>query len=103
MYEDIFFMGIVIAFFLGLIPATIAKKKGRSFLLWWLYGWALFIVALIHSIVMEDRNAKVSPQWKGRTVSIADELEKYNALLEKGAITPREYEIKKRQLLDLDL
>jgi len=37
----------------GLIPAVIAKRKGRSFGLWWLYGTALFIVALPHSLIME--------------------------------------------------
>ena len=39
---------------LALIPAWTARKKGRSFLLWWLYGMApaLFIVALIHSLIM---------------------------------------------------
>ena len=44
-----FFM---IAVLLGLIPATIAKLKGKSFGLWWLYGAALFIFALPHSIIM---------------------------------------------------
>lgn len=32
--------------FIGLVPALIAADKGRSFLGWWLFGWALFIVAL---------------------------------------------------------
>lgn len=36
---------------LGLIPATIAKRKGRSFLIWWAYGSLLFVVALVHSIL----------------------------------------------------
>ena len=36
---------------LGFIPATIAKNKGYSFGLWWLYGWLLFIIALIHALV----------------------------------------------------
>lgn len=40
---------------LGLIPAHIAQKKGRSFGLWWFYGWMLFIVALIHSLVMKKQ------------------------------------------------
>jgi hypothetical protein len=37
---------IIYAILLGLIPAIIAKKKGKSFLLWWFFGFALFIVAL---------------------------------------------------------
>ena len=40
--------------FLGLIPAFIAKSKGRSFLTWYVYGIALFIVALIHSCVIKS-------------------------------------------------
>lgn len=33
--------------------------------------------------------------------SIADEIRKYKELLDEGAITPEEFEMKKRQLLDL--
>lgn len=46
---------LIIAAGLGFIPASIAKKKGRSFGLWWLYGFLLFIVALIHSLVMKEK------------------------------------------------
>ena len=35
-----------LASLLGLIPAVIAYRKGRSFGLWWIYGSMLFIVAL---------------------------------------------------------
>ena len=38
---------------LGLIPAFIARSKGRSFGLWWFYGFALFIVAIIHSLLLK--------------------------------------------------
>ena len=44
---------IIVAFFLGLIPATIASAKGKSFLLWWFYGSMLFIIALPHSLIMK--------------------------------------------------
>lgn len=39
---------------LALIPAWIARKKGRLFWLWWLYGWfpLLLPVALIHALIM---------------------------------------------------
>lgn len=40
------------AVLLGLIPAIIARGKGRSFVLWWIYGAALFIVALPHALLM---------------------------------------------------
>lgn len=42
----------IVSAILGLIPAFIAKEKGRDFALWWLYGTFLFLIALIHSIVM---------------------------------------------------
>ena len=35
---------------LGLIPATIASQKGRSFFAWWVYGTLLLPIALIHSL-----------------------------------------------------
>jgi hypothetical protein len=38
---------------LGLVPASIARSKGRSFFLWWVYGAALFIVALPHALIMK--------------------------------------------------
>jgi len=43
---------IVLAALLGIIPAMIAEKKGRSFGLWWIYGALLFIIALIHSLLI---------------------------------------------------
>ncbi|MCL4312986.1 MAG: zinc ribbon domain-containing protein [Actinobacteria bacterium] len=56
---------LVIAAFLGLIPATIANRKGRSFALWWFYGWMLFIVALIHSLLIRPRPAGVNYGRRG--------------------------------------
>lgn len=44
---------LLLAVIIGLIPAAIAKGKGRSFGLWWFYGAALFIVALPHSLLMK--------------------------------------------------
>lgn len=43
------------ALLLGLIPAFIAKKKGRKFMLWWIYGTCLFLIALIHSLVISEQ------------------------------------------------
>jgi len=49
---------LLIGIVLGLIPAAIAKTKGRSFVLWWIYGSALFIIALPHALIMKpDRPA----------------------------------------------
>ena len=49
---------------LGLIPAYIAKQKGRSFGLWWLYGAAILIVALPHSLLI-----KADPATAARRLS----------------------------------
>jgi uncharacterized membrane protein YeaQ/YmgE (transglycosylase-associated protein family) len=44
---------LVVAAVIGLLPAAIAHNKGQSFALWWLYGAALFIVALPHAILLK--------------------------------------------------
>lgn len=53
---------LLIAAFLGLIPASIASSKGRNFAAWWFYGWMLFIVALIHSLVMKSNKPEDQAQ-----------------------------------------
>lgn len=53
---------LIIASLIGLIPAIIAKGKGRSFGLWWLYGAALFIIALPHSLIMKANNEAIERQ-----------------------------------------
>jgi len=51
---EIFLFAVII----GSLPAYIAQNKGKSFLLWWIYGALLFIVALPHSLLMKaDTNA----------------------------------------------
>jgi hypothetical protein len=59
-----FTAGMVLAVFLGLIPAGIAQSKGRDFFKWWVYGWAIFIVALPHALLAKEqiRNAKKCPK-----------------------------------------
>jgi len=51
----------ILIILLGLIPALIARHKGRSLALWWLYGAAIFIVALPHSLIMKTRGARKCP------------------------------------------
>ncbi len=53
---------LIIAVLIGLIPAVIAKGKGRSFGLWWLYGAALFIIALPHALIMKANNEAIERQ-----------------------------------------
>ena len=47
---------LLVAAFLGLIPAAIAHSKGHSFVVFWFYGAMLFIVALPHSLLMSPSN-----------------------------------------------
>lgn len=44
----------------GLVPAFIAYKKGRSFPLWWLYGTMTFMIAIIHSILIKKNDAALA-------------------------------------------
>ena len=47
---------LVPATLIGLVPAFIAKSKGRNFILWWIYGIGLFIIAIIHVFVIKSTN-----------------------------------------------
>jgi hypothetical protein len=51
---------LIILALIGLIPAAIANNKGYDFLPWWLFGAALFIVALPVAICL-----KTKPSAKG--------------------------------------
>ena len=41
---------------LAFIPAIIAAKKGRSGIAWWLYGFLLLPIAIVHAIVTDNPN-----------------------------------------------
>ena len=95
---------LIIAAGLGVIPAYIARDKGYSFGRWWFYGWMLFIVAIIHILLIPDKNAPVQPVPPPRKVppvGAADEIGKFKALLDSGVITQEEFDQKKKQLLGL--
>lgn len=53
---------LVIATLIGLIPAVIARSKGRSFGAWWFYGAALFIVALPHALLLRADSGRIEAQ-----------------------------------------
>lgn len=53
---------LIIAALIGLIPAAIARSKGKSFGLWWLYGAALFIIALPHALIMRADQSSIESQ-----------------------------------------
>jgi cytochrome c-type biogenesis protein len=44
---------VVAALFLGLIPAFIARSKGRNFTDWWFFGFGLFPVALVSAVMLK--------------------------------------------------
>lgn len=44
----------LLAAVIGLLPAFIARHKGRNFLLWWFFGAGLFILALPAALMMKS-------------------------------------------------
>ena len=52
---------LLLAICIGVIPGFIAQSKGRSFVAWWVYGSALFVVALPHSLLIKPDVEKRSP------------------------------------------
>jgi len=71
-----------LAILIGLIPAIIARNKGKNFILWWFYGAMLFIVALPHALLIKPDNQKVEqrPMSKGmKKCSYCAELIKQEA------------------------
>jgi len=56
-------MGIlIIAALIGLMPASIARSKGKSFGVWWIYGAAFFIIALPHALLMKADQQAIEGQ-----------------------------------------
>lgn len=53
---------LILAILIGLIPALVAKGKGKSFVLWWIYGALIFIVALPHSLIMKADQKTIENQ-----------------------------------------
>ena len=109
-----FFLCIIIAAGLGVIPAYLAKQKGYDPGLWWVYGFLLFIVAIIHVIIIPDKNtqhfiAQQTPINTQQTnlssssslsgLNAAEELKKYKELMDQGIITETEYNVQKDKLL----
>lgn len=112
--ED-FITTVAVPILMGLIPAFLAKKKGRNFYLWWLYGWLFFVIATIHALLMKDKSEE-NPEAKAEkptqpahtyrppttaTARRAAEkrLAQYKVLLDQGILTKEEYQAKKLQLL----
>jgi hypothetical protein len=43
---------LLLGFLLGLIPATVAHRKGKSFVGYWLFGVVLFPFALVVALLL---------------------------------------------------
>lgn len=64
---------------IGLLPAYIASNKGYSFIGWWIFGAALFIVALPMAIVAKPNEAGIAERTNTRKCPHCAELIKYEA------------------------
>lgn len=78
---------------LGLIPAFIASSKGHNFIVWWLFGSLLFIIALPVAILIQPNRPAVSE------VDAIDKLDKLNRLRAEGVIGEHEFERMRAQTL----
>ncbi len=79
MFFLMFLVMTVVAAFLGLFPAFIAKSKGHGFGKWWFYGWMLFGVAIIHVMFISDDGPAV--QNKARHTRLYSILAGFDFLL----------------------
>lgn len=43
---------------LGLIPAWMASRNGGSFIKWWVFGWLLFVPAVVGVMVFQKKANK---------------------------------------------
>ena len=96
---------------LAFIPANIAKKKGYGFGGFFVLGLFFFLIGLIVSLCLDDKNAQMYQMTNAihsinnnptptQTSSVGDELKKYNDLRQQGAISQEEYESLKAKLLN---
>ncbi len=65
---------VTVAALLGLIPAFVASSKGQSFFAWWLFGVALFIVALPMAIVTKPDERALASRGEGKTCPFCAEF-----------------------------
>ncbi len=118
--EDLFvqlFFILLMGTMLGLIPATIAQRKGYSFGTWWFFGFMLFIVAIVAACCLEDKTKPKTPTYylpvqpytppyppstapSKTDRSAIDELKEYKELLDQGTITEEEFASVKARLLN---
>ncbi len=64
-------IAVVSLIFLGLVPAYIAFRKGRNFIEWWLFGAALFPIAMIAVFFIKPADNPPAPPSKGDDPGLA--------------------------------
>lgn len=84
---------LVIIFVILPIPARIASKKGYSYIGFLVFAIFFYPIALIVSLLIDDKNLYKSESDK------ADALIKYKQLLDEGVITQEEFDKKKSEYL----
>ena len=89
-------LAIVLSVVAGFIAKGIGEKKGYGAGLSFCAGFFLFILGIIIMAVLPDKNGKE------KEVTSADALLKYKELLDAGAISQEEFDIKKKELLASD-
>lgn len=113
------FFKLVISAALGFIPAYLARKKGYSQGLFWLFGFFLFLPAIIVACCIEDKTKPktptavyvaqpyaqpyappAAPPAPSSSPSPVDELQRYKDLLDRGVIPQEEYDAVKAKLLN---
>ena len=113
------FFKLVISAALGFIPAYLARKKGYSQGLFWLFGFFLFLPAIIVACCIEDKTKPkppaavyiaqpyaqpyappAAPPAPSSSPSPVDELQRYKDLLDRGVISQEEYDAVKAKLLN---
>ena len=113
------FFALGLSAVLGIIPATIARKKGYSQGLFWLFGFFLFLPAIIVACCIEDKTKPktptavyvaqpytppyappAAPAAPADSPSPVDELQRYKDLLDRGVISQEKYDAVKTKLLN---
>ncbi|MBC5583726.1 SHOCT domain-containing protein [Eggerthella sp. NSJ-70] len=91
--EMLFLPALAVGAVCGFVSASIGKRKGYSYGAFFALGLFLGVVGLIISLVVQDKGNQAS--------DAADALLKYKQLLDLGAITQEEFEVKKSEFLYL--
>ena len=90
-------------FISAVVPAFIAKNKGRSFGIWYLYGLCFFIFAFIHSIVIKPNENAEGMSKCSKCSSIIPTTATVCPFCRNGLLSPNNPEIKYDGEFDLDL